>query len=232
MTKRTSRALILPVAALALTGLAACATNEYPSDSPGTTPAVVTGNVVPANGPVGASGDTGSTAGTSSNSATAALKKADGSSAGTATFTEQDGVAVVDVKVTGLTAGFHGMDIHTVGKCEANSTAPAGGAAGDFLSAGGHFQPTGRKPASASGQLVSIYVNSNGTGQTVTTTGAFTVDDLLGAAQGTSLVVTTGADNAGDVPAAKTVTPGQLDQTGVDTTDAGARVACGVIKAG
>ncbi len=39
-----------------------------------------------------------------------------------------------------LAPGFHGLHIHSVGKCEANSVAPTGGAPGDFASAGGHLQ--------------------------------------------------------------------------------------------
>ena len=52
-----------------------------------------------------------------------------------------------------LTPGFHGLHIHSVGKCEANSVAPTGGAPGDFNSAGGHFQVPGHSGHPASGDL-------------------------------------------------------------------------------
>ena len=65
----------------------------------------------------------------------------------------QRGYVTITVKTTAagqLTPGFHGMHIHSVGKCEPNSVAPTGGAPGDFNSAGGHFQAaghTGIRPA-------------------------------------------------------------------------------------
>ncbi|MDF0529478.1 superoxide dismutase family protein [Tsukamurella sp. 8F] len=247
MTKRMSRsrALVLPALALAVVGLAGCAADEQASDVKKDAPVVVSGNKVPSDAPIGekaegghgeSDGSGGGTeSGGRSQAATAPLKKADGSSAGTATFTEKDGVVVVDVKVTGLPAGFHGLHVHSVGKCEAPSTAPSGGAPGAFLSAGSHFQVSGHTGHPASGDLVSIYVNSNGTGETVTTTSAFKVSDLTSGA-GTSIMVHADPDNFGNVPATKyaNITPGQPvpDQSTMDTGDAGARIACGVIKAG
>ena len=74
---------------------------------------------------------------------TAELKTADGTTVATADFEFADGYATVTVKTTApgqLAPGFHGLHIHSVGKCEANSVAPTGGAPGDFNSAGGHFQ--------------------------------------------------------------------------------------------
>ncbi len=71
----------------------------------------------------------------------------------TANFEFTNGYATVTIETTAvgvLTPGFHGVHIHTVGKCEPNSVAPTGGAPGDFLSAGGHFQVaghTGHRPA-------------------------------------------------------------------------------------
>ncbi|MFC7754696.1 superoxide dismutase[Cu-Zn] [Tsukamurella soli] len=244
MTKRMSRALILPVVVLAGAGLAACSTNEKPATSVATAPAVVTtAQQVPEAGlNGGGSADAGSSAGagessstSTSTSASATLKKVDGSNAGTATFTEKDGVVVIDVKATGLPAGFHGLHIHSVGKCEASSTAATGGPAGAFLSSGGDFQVSGHTGHPASGDLVSIYVNSNGTGETVTTTNAFKVSELTSGV-GTSIVIHADADNFGNVPASEysNITPGQSvpDMNTLDTGDAGARIACGVIKAG
>ncbi|MFI9406934.1 superoxide dismutase family protein [Nocardia sp. NPDC052316] len=45
--------------------------------------------------------------------------------------------------VSGITPGFHGFHVHERGVCEPNSTAPEGGATGDFQSAGGHMQVAG-----------------------------------------------------------------------------------------
>ncbi|MGV7637323.1 superoxide dismutase family protein, partial [Mycobacterium kansasii] len=81
------------------------------------------------------------------------------------TFSEKDGVVVIDVRVTGLPAGFHGMHIHEVGKCEPNSVAKNGapGSATNFGSAGGHWQKPGASGHPMTGDLVSVYVNANGT---------------------------------------------------------------------
>ena len=80
------------------------------------------------------------------------------------------------------------MHIHSVGKCEANSVAPAGGAPGDFLSAGGHFQAPGHSGHPASGDLSSLQVRQDGSARLVTTTDAFTEDDLLAGAK-TAIII-------------------------------------------
>ncbi|MBI4593165.1 MAG: superoxide dismutase family protein, partial [Candidatus Rokubacteria bacterium] len=68
-------------------------------------------------------------------SATAELKNAQGQIVGTATLTEvASGVRIV-VEARGLPAGEKGVHLHAVGKCDP----PA------FTSAGGHFNPEGKK---------------------------------------------------------------------------------------
>ncbi|TWS21201.1 superoxide dismutase family protein [Tsukamurella asaccharolytica] len=244
MTKRQFLApiAILPVAAIALAG---CTPNAKPSDAPGTTPAVVTGATVPAQGPVrsldpnshGEEAKPGAST-PSAGAAEASLVKPDGSSAGKATFSEKDGVVVVDVRVTGLPAGFHAMHIHEVGKCEPNSVARNGapGSAANFGSAGGHWQKPGASGHPMTGDLVSVYVNANGTGQTVTSTGAFTLADIKRNADGNALMIHAGPDNFGNIPSARytNIVPGQPvpDETTLNTGDAGGRIACGVIKVG
>ena len=85
-----------------------------------------------------------------------------------------DGVATVTVQTTSpgrLSPGMHGMHIHAVGKCEANSVAPTGGAPGDFLSAGGHFQGAGAPGHPGhGGDLSSLQVRPDGSALLVTTT--------------------------------------------------------------
>jgi superoxide dismutase, Cu-Zn family len=105
----------------------------------------------------------------------AQLHTADGRSVATATFEFANGYATVTVKTTAdniLTPGIHHMHIHGVGKCEPNSVDPMmGGAPGDFLSAGMHFQAPGHTGEPMSGDLTSLEVRQNGA--------AFTRDDLL-----------------------------------------------------
>ena len=133
-----------------------------------------------------------------------------------------------------LTPGFHGLHIHAVGKCEANSVAPTGGAPGDFNSAGAHFQVPGHSGHPASGDLTSLQVREDGTGELVTTTDAFTAEDLLAGAK-TSIIIHEKADNFANIPPERyqqiNGTP-PPDQTTLATGDAGKRVACGVIGTG
>jgi len=117
----------------------------------------------------------------------------------------------------------------------ANSVAPAGGAPGDFLSAGGHFQAPGHTGHPASGDLTSLQVRPDGTATLVTTTEAFTKDDLEAGAK-TAIIIHADADNFANIPPSRYQqinggAPGP-DETTMATGDAGKRVACGVIGTG
>lgn len=93
------------------------------------------------------------------------LKAPDGTRVATAKLDFGNGYATITIATTGaghLAPGFHGVHIHKVGKCEANSVAPTGGAPGDFLSAGGHFQAPGHSVEPASGDLTSLEVRRTG----------------------------------------------------------------------
>ncbi|HET9875340.1 MAG TPA: superoxide dismutase family protein, partial [Mycobacterium sp.] len=97
---------------------------------------------------------------------TTQLKSADGTLVANATFDFANGHATVTVETVPnqiLTPGFHGLHIHSVGECETDSVAPTGGAAGDFNSAGGHYQAPGHTGYPASGDLTSLEVRSDGT---------------------------------------------------------------------
>lgn len=170
---------------------------------------------------------------------TTALQGPDGARVATAKFefvNGANGYATVTVQTTSvgvLSPGFHGVHIHQVGKCESNSVAPTGGAPGDFLSAGGHFQLPGHTGLS-SGDLSSLQVRRDGSGTLVTTTDAFTMADLLAGTK-TAIIIHSGADNFANIPADRYTqangTPGP-DEITMTTGDAGKRVACGVIGAG
>ena len=226
-----------PVIAIALAapvvGLAACSPNEPVSSEPGTTPSVWTGSPAPSapagEGEAGAGGEQGS-----SSTLEVPMKTADGTEVAIATFAFSPGYVTVTVQTTGtgqLTPGFHGMHIHSGGKCEANSVAPTGGAPGDFNSAGGHFQVPGHSGHPASGDLTSLQVREDGSALTVTTTDAFTEDDLLAGTK-TAIMIHEKADNFANIPPERynqvNGTPGP-DEATMATGDAGKRVACGVI---
>jgi superoxide dismutase, Cu-Zn family len=164
---------------------------------------------------------------------TTQLNSADGTAVANATLDFANGFATITVEAIAahaLKPGFHGLHIHSVGKCEPNSVAPAGGPSGDFNSAGGHFQVPGHTGAPASGDLTSLEVRSDGSAKLVTTTDAFTAADLL-AGEKTALIIHEGPDNFGNIPPRYTQsngTPGP-DQDTLATGDSGKRVACGVI---
>ncbi len=142
----------------------------------------------------------------------AQLHTADGRSVATATFEFANGYATVTVKTTAngiLSPGFHGLHIHAIGKCEPNSVDPMGGPPGDFMSAGMHYQAPGHTGEPPSGDLSSLQVRKDGAAYLVTTTDAFTRDDLLAGSK-TALMV----------------------HAAEQSPDAEKRFACGVIGTG
>jgi Cu-Zn family superoxide dismutase len=176
------------------------------------------------------SGTTSAPPGTES--LTTQLKTADGTLVANATLDFANGYATVTVEtITAgiLSPGFHGLHIHSVGKCEANSVPPTGGESGDFNSAGGHFQTPGHTSHPASGDLTSLEVRSDGSAKLVTTTDAFSAADLR-SGEGSVLMIHQDPDNFGNIPPRYTENgaPGPDEQT-LATGDAGKRVACGVI---
>jgi Cu-Zn family superoxide dismutase len=223
--------------AVPVVALSACSAPEQPATSPGTTPSVWTGSPAPSASPSETHGQTGESPAPSGEKLTAQLKSPDGTTVATADIEFAGGFATVTVETTTpgkLTPGFHGMHIHAVGKCEANSVAPTGGAPGDFNSAGAHFQKTGHTGHPASGDLASLQVRQDGTAKLVTTTDAFTAEDLLGGAK-TAIIIHEKADNFANIPPERYQQVNGApppDETTMATGDAGKRVACGVIGTG
>ena len=215
-------------AATSIALLSGCSSPQHASSVPGTTPAVWTGSPAPSGGKAEGEGKP---------SITTHLRAPDGTQVATATFDFSNGYATITIATTGvglITPGFHGVHIHKVGKCEANSVGPTGGAPGDFLSAGGHFQAPGHSNEPASGDLTSLEVRKDGSGTLMTTTDAFALDDLL-TGEKTAIIIHAGADNFANIPPERysqtNGTPGP-DAMTMSTGDAGKRVACGVIGAG
>jgi Cu-Zn family superoxide dismutase len=172
-------AALLSLPVLAFT---ACSSPQHASTQPGTTPAVVSGS---------AGSSTTSSPSPGAGSLTAQLQAPDGRQVATATFDFTNGYVTVTVKTVAagiLAPGFHDMHVHEIGKCEPNSVAPTGGPPGNFLSAGGHFQAPGHTGKPESGDLTSLEVRSDGSAYLVTTTDAFTRDQLL-AGNKTALMV-------------------------------------------
>jgi Cu-Zn family superoxide dismutase len=224
---------LLAAAALVVPVASACTPNEPVATQPGTTPPVWTGSPPPSGTP----GETQAETGPAGEKLTADIKAPDGTTVATADLEFSGGYATVTVKTVAagqLAPGFHGLHIHSAGKCEANSVAPTGGAPGDFNSAGAHFQVAGHTSHPASGDLTSLQVRGDGSAMLVTTTDAFTAADLLAGAK-TAIIIHEKADNFANIPPERyqqiNGTP-PPDETTMATGDAGKRVACGVISTG
>ncbi|MFH5227431.1 superoxide dismutase[Cu-Zn] [Antrihabitans spumae] len=224
---RASWRIAAPLAAVAALGLAACSNGQVASDQPGTTPAPFTSSAAPSaevqeggmsatenNNPEGSSSS-------SSTSRIADLTDASGKKLGTVTFTADGEYVEIAVNATGLTPGFHGFHIHQGAECKPNSAAPDG-EVGNFNSAGGHFQKDGATGHPATGDLTSLQVRNDGSVELVTTSDAFTLDDI----DGKAVIVHSGPDNFANIPERYAPAP---DEETLETGDAGTRVACGVI---
>lgn len=211
------RAVTSAVLACAVVGVAACSNSQQSSDVHGTTPPVWTGTAGPQATPPPAENYIRQVD----------LKDPSGAVVGTLKITRNATWLAIVIDTHGLKPGFHGVHFHQVGKCEPNSMPPAGGAPGDFLSAGGHLQVGDANAKPASGDLTSLLVRQDGEGSLETATDSVTFDDLKGRA----LIIHAGPDNFGNIPnrySQANGTPGPDAET-MATGDAGGRVACGVI---
>src|SRR5262245_6066512 len=225
--------------AVPVVALSACSPNEPIATTPGTTPSVWTGSPSPTAAPGEGGGGHGQAQpqAATGEKLTAQLKLADGTTVATADIEFAGGFATVTVETTTpgkLAPGFHGLHIHSVGKCETNSVAPAGGPPGDFLSAGAHFQKAGHTSHPASGDLSSLQVRGDGSAKLVTTTDAFAAEDLL-AGPKTAIIIHEKADNFANIPPERYQQVNGApppDAETLATGDAGKRVACGVIGTG
>ena len=152
--------------------------------------------------------------------ATTALKAPDGKTIGEAGFRAANGGVLIDVKVSGLAPGWHGMHVHAVGDCSDAKFEKAGGHinhAGDHKMAHGLLNPEGPD----FGDLPNIYVAADGTGQAQAFT---TLVSWSTAAQGAHMGLKDADGSAIVIHASPD------DQTSQPIGGAGARVACGVIK--
>ncbi len=146
--------------------------------------------------------------------ATAELKDKDGKLVGRADFHEVSDGVIVRLDVKGLTPGLHAVHVHTVGKCEAPG----------FTSAGGHFNPGGKKHGLKSpdgahaGDLPNMLIAKDGSGRFEALTDAITLkagSNSVFDADGSAFVIHVGVDDY------------VTDPTG----NAGDRAACGLIVA-
>lgn len=149
--------------------------------------------------------------------ASAELRDQAGNVVGGVTLTGLGGEVRVQGSFRGLTPGFHGFHVHTVGQC-----------AGTFTSAGGHLNPGGDTHPDHQGDMPTLLVNPEGTASTEFTTNRFDLASLLDA-DGSAIMVHAAADNYANIPDRYSPSP---DAMTLATGDAGGRVACGVVTSG
>ena len=144
--------------------------------------------------------------------ASADIKDAAGKKVGEAILEQVDGGLKISATFSGLPPGQHAFHIHEIGKCDP-----------PFESAGGHFNPTGKKhgkdnPAGPhAGDLPNLDVPQSGGLKVEITVKDVSLDGGRGGlldADGAALVVHEGADDYKSDPAG----------------NAGKRLACGVIR--
>ena len=156
------------------------------------------------------------------NAAAALLRTGAGRVVGTATLTRSGGKVLVNVSVRGLSAGFHGFHVHTIGSC----VAPA------FTSAGPHFNPKGVGHGQHAADFPPLLVATDGTGQARFKTDRFAVAQLFDG-DGSAVIVHANADNLANIPTRyHSHTEDKLgpDSATLATGDAGDRAACGVVR--
>ncbi|MDQ2961764.1 MAG: superoxide dismutase family protein [Pseudomonadota bacterium] len=143
--------------------------------------------------------------------ATATLAPTAGNTtAGTVTFTQQGDKVMINAKVSGLAPGGHGFHVHEKGDCSAS----------DGMSAGGHFNPTGKphgdpnSPDHHAGDMPMLQADASGNAAISAELGVMTVGSGVADIVGKSVIVHKDPDDFKTQP----------------TGNSGARVACGVIS--
>ncbi len=140
------------------------------------------------------------------------LRNAQGAVVGRATLNDASQGVAISLEVENLPPGLHGIHIHAVGQCDSP----------DFASAGGHFNPEGKKhglknpEGPHAGDLPNLTVGADGRARTTMTAPRVTLGpgpNSVFQPAGTALVIHAGPDDEVTDPAG----------------NSGGRIACGVI---
>jgi Cu-Zn family superoxide dismutase len=145
-----------------------------------------------------------------SSTATAAVRLANGTSAGTATAREVNGALQISLNLEGLPVGTRGVHVHMTGRCDAP----------EFTTAGAHWNPASMQhglenpQGQHAGDMPNLEVGPDGRGSLEYTLKGATMNGLLDT-DGSALVVHAGPD----------------DQKTDPSGDSGSRIACGIFQA-
>ena len=165
--------------------------------------------------------------------ASAVLRDTTGKAMGSVQFSQEGTKVRVDVLAEGLSDGWHGFHVHTVGNCT------VGDVASPFTAAGGHLgsgAPLSQSHAGHDGDMPLLY-SAGGVARASFRTDNFTLAQLLDA-DGSAAIVHANADNYANIPADTLryrkapfgVTDLGPDATTLSTGDSGARQRCGVAQ--
>ncbi len=166
----------------------------------------------------------------------ATLVLAAGDTIGTVEFKTDDGHTEVRVRLAGAPGldAFHGFHIHA-NDVAANGSGcvadPSAAPSTWFVSADGHYNPSGQTHVHHVGDMPVVYVNADGTVET-----RFRIDKIVpGDLVGKVVILHAGADNFANIPLG--AGPAQYTANSTDATaatartgNAGDRVACGIIE--
>jgi Cu-Zn family superoxide dismutase len=136
----------------------------------------------------------------------ARLSTADGTDVGSVTLRGMRAGVHVEVDLTGLPPGPHGIHVHETGACT-----PDFDAAGDHLAPDGHEHGFAQTEAPHPGDLPNLIAADDGTARAEFLNWRLTLDQLLDA-DGSAIIVH------------------EAEDTYMDPTSAGGRLACGVVE--
>jgi Cu-Zn family superoxide dismutase len=168
--------------------------------------------------------------------ASAVLRDASGAFVGRVVFVpaRDRTTVIVSAALPAGTSGIHGFHVHANDNpangdgCVADPAQPA---ATHFVSADGHYNPGGATHGGHAGDMPALFFTADGEAAMTFVTDRFAPGEI----EGKAVVLHAGPDNYGNVPvgaAANQYTPNAPDATTLTqaTGNAGARLACGVIR--